>query len=118
MGLFDAFRKDEVVESKVLVCQLGAGLANNFDEQVKSDLRVYKRFYPAASSARFTSVAELRGALAHKYDILHVFCDVDNGGVITDASGARITGAEVLALAVEAGVKLLWISNDNPQQAY
>ena len=122
MGIFDAFRKDEVVGSKVLVCQLGTGqgtgVQSKFDEQVKSDLRVYKRFYPAAASATFTSVAELRGAAGHGYDILHLFCDVGDGGVITDASGDRITGAELLAAAVDAGVKLLWIGNDNPQEAY
>jgi len=114
MGLFDAFRKEEIAGTKVLVCQLGTA----FDEPMKSDLRVYKRFYPAASGATFTSVAELRGAVAHKYDVLHLFCDVGTGGVITDASGDRITGTELLKSAVDAGVKLLWIGNDNPQEAY
>src|SRR5579872_277314 len=56
MGIFDAFRKEEVTNSKVLVCQLGP----NFEEFLKSDFRVYKRFYPGASSATFTTVAELR----------------------------------------------------------
>jgi len=114
MGIFDSFRKDEVTGSKVLVCQLGT----SFDEHLKSDLRVYKRFYPAASSATFTSVAELRGAVSHQYDILHLFCDVDNRGVIADASGDRITGSDLLSSAVASGVKLLWIGNDNPQEAY
>jgi hypothetical protein len=118
MGIFDAFRKDEVTGSKVLVCQLGPGSVTDFDEHLKSDLRVYKRFYPSAASARFTSVAELRGAVSHKYDVLHLFCDVGAGGVITDASGDRITGAELLATAIDCGVKLLWIGNDNPQPAY
>jgi hypothetical protein len=38
--------------------------------------------------------------------------------VITDPSGDRITGTELLKAAVDAGVKLLWIANDNPQEAY
>lgn len=122
MGLFDAFRKEEVTGSKVLVCQLGTGqgtgVQSKFDDEVKSDLRVYKRFYPAAASAAFFSVAELRGAVDHKYDVLHLFCDVGAGGVITDPSGARITGTELLKAAADAGVKLLWIGNDNPQEAY
>jgi hypothetical protein len=121
MGIFDAFRKDEVTSTRILVCQLGtgvgAGVRSKFDDEVKSDLRVYKRFYPAASSATFTSVAELRGAVSHN-DVLHLFCEVNTGGVITDASGDRITGAELLKAAVDAGVKLLWIGNDNPQEAY
>jgi len=119
MGIFDAFRKEEVAGSKVLVCQLaGADLRPKFDEPLKSDLRVYQRFYPSASSAMFTTVAELRGAVGHQYDILHLFCDVDASGVISDASGDHITGTELLKAAADSGVKLLWIGNDNPQQAY
>jgi hypothetical protein len=118
MGLFDAFRKDEVTGTKVLVGQLGSGLGTKFDEHLASDLRVYKRFYPAASGATFTSVAELRGAVGHGYDILHLFCNVGDGGVITDSSGDRIAGTELLKAAVDSGVKLLWIGNDNLQEAY
>jgi len=118
MGIFDSFRKEEVTGSKVLVGQLGTGQGTKFDEELKSDLRVYKRFYPAASSATFTSVAELRGAASHQYDVLHLFCDVGAGGAITDASGDRVTGTELLKAAADSGVKLLWIGNDNPQETY
>jgi hypothetical protein len=114
MGIFDAFRKEEVTNTKVLVCQLGT----KFEEEMKSDLRVYKRFYPAATSATFTTIAELRGALAHKYDILHLFCDLGNHGVASDASGDSLTGDDLLRGAVESGIKLLWVGNDNPQPAY
>jgi hypothetical protein len=114
MGIFDAFRKEEVTGTKVLVCQLGP----NFDEPLKSDLRVYKRFYPGASSATLNSIADLRAALGQKYDVLHLFFNVSNDGAIADNSGGRITGAELLAAAVDSGVKLLWIGNDNPQEAY
>ncbi|HEY1658995.1 MAG TPA: hypothetical protein VGG14_11660 [Candidatus Sulfotelmatobacter sp.] len=118
MGLFDSFRKEEIINSKVLVGQLGTGQGGKYDEEQKSDLRVYKRFYPAASSATFTTVAELRGAVDHKYDILHLFCDVGTGGIITDASGDRLSGSDLLKSAIDAGIKLLWIGNDNPQEAY
>jgi hypothetical protein len=114
MGLFDALRKEEITSTKVLVCQLGPA----FDEQLKSDLRVYRRFYPATSSDTFASVAELRQALTHKYDILHLFSDVSQDGSISDPSGARLTGAELLAAATDSGIKLLWIGNDNPEPAY
>ncbi len=114
MGIFDSFRKEEVTATRVLVGQL----LPKFEEHFKSDLRVYKRFYPAASGATFMSVAELRGAASHNYDVLHLFCDVEPSGVITDASGDRITGTELLKAAVDSGVKLLWIGNDNPQEAY
>ncbi len=118
MGLFDAFKKEEVAGTKVLVGQLGTGQGTKFDDELKSDLRVYKRFYPAASSATFTTVAELRGAIAHKYDVLHLYCDIGSGGVIADASGDRISGTDLLKAAVDAGVKLLWIGNDNLQEGY
>jgi hypothetical protein len=114
MGLFDAFRKEEVTGARVLVCQLGA----SFDEPLKSDLRVYKRFFPASASLSFNSVAELRSALNQKYDVLHLFCDVGADGAVADNSGGRIAGAELLAAAVDSGVKLLWIGNDNLQAAY
>jgi hypothetical protein len=114
MGIFDAFRKEEVTGSKALTCQLGT----KFDEHFKSDFRVYKRFYPSAASATFTTVAELRGAASHGYDILHLFCDVDGSGEISDSSGDRITGTDLLKMAVNSGTKLFWIASDNLQQAY
>jgi hypothetical protein len=118
MGLFDSFRKEEVTGTKVLVGQLGTGQGTKFDEELKSDLRVYKRFYPATTGSVFSSVAELRGAAGQQYDVLHLFCDVGAGGVIADGSGERITGAELLAAAADSGVKLLWIASDNAQSAY
>ena len=118
MGIFDAFRKEEVIGTRVLVGQLGSGQGTRFDEELKSDLRVYKRFYPAASSAVFTTVAEVRGAVTHNCEVLHLFCEVAPNGVISDASGDRISGTELLTAAVDAGVKLLWIGNDNPHESY
>jgi hypothetical protein len=114
MGLFDAFRKEEVAGTKVLVCQLG----NKFDDELKSDLRVYKRFYRAASSATLTTVAELRAALGQKYDVLHLFCDVAADGAIADSSGGRMAGSDLLKAAADSGIKLFWIGNDNLQPAY
>jgi hypothetical protein len=97
MGIFDAFRKEEVTGSKVLVCQLGPAFTTKFDEYLDS---------------------ELRGAVAHNYDVLHLFCDASAAGVISDPSGDRITGTELLKAAADAGVKLLWIASDNAQEAY
>jgi hypothetical protein len=114
MGLFDAFRKEEVTGAKVLVCQLGAG----FDDEIKSDLRVYKRFYPNTSTGAYTTVAELRAAIGQKYDVLHLFCTVGADGAIADASGGHMTGAELLKAATDADVKLLWIGSDNLQESY
>ena len=114
MGIFDAFRKEEVTGTKVLVAQLSP----KFDEHLKSDLRVYKRFYPSATNATFMTVAELRAAAGHGYDVLHLFCEVGRDGAIADASGDRITGADLLKSGIDSGAKLLWIGNDNAQEAY
>jgi hypothetical protein len=43
---------------------------------------------------------------------------VGSDGAISDASGDRITGTELLKSAAASGVKFLWIGNDNPQEAY
>jgi hypothetical protein len=114
MGIFDSFRKEEITGTKVLVAQLSA----KFEEHLKSDLRVYKRFYPSAANATFNTVAELRNAIGQKYDVLHLFGEVGRDSAITDGSGGRITGADLLKAAVDSGAKLLWIGNDNAQEAY
>jgi hypothetical protein len=114
MGLLDAFRKDEVVGTRVLVC----GLGPKFDELRKSDERVYKRFYPATTSMAAATLAELNEAVGQHHDIVHLFCDVDTQGAITDGAGARMTGAELLESSFDAGVKLLWIASDNFADPY
>lgn len=114
MGLLDAFRKDEVTGTKVLLCSLGT----KFADLLKSDERVYKRFYPAAASTTAATIADLKQALAQRCDIVHLFCDVDAQGGLADSSGARMTGAEVLQAGVDAGVKVLWIASDNFPDPY
>src|SRR5258708_15422518 len=114
MGIFDAFRKEEVAGSKVLVCQLGT----KFDEQIKSDLRVYKRFYPTVTCSTLNSVADLSAAIGQKYDVLHLCCDVDSAGNVIDNSGGRMVGSDLLKAAVDSGLKLLWIASDNLQASY
>lgn len=114
MGLLDAFRKDEVVGAKVLVCALGA----KFDDLRKSDEKVYKRFYPATTSVTANSLGEIRQALGQRYDIVHLFCEVDAQGAIADASRASMTGAELIQASLDAGVKLLWLASDNFAEPY
>lgn len=110
MGLFDAFKKDEVTGTKVLVCAFGGA----FDDLRKNDERIYKRFYPATTSLTAASAAELKQALAQNPDILHLLCAVDAQGSLAGA----MTGAELLQSAVSSGVKLLWIASDNFADPY
>ncbi|HTS37973.1 MAG TPA: hypothetical protein VMH04_20015 [Candidatus Solibacter sp.] len=114
MGLFDAFRKDEVVGTKVLVCALGG----DFEELRKNDERIYKRFYPTTITQTAQTVDELKKAIGDKPDVVHLLCAVDAQGALSDSSGGRLPGAELLQAAVEAGVKVLWIASDNFADPY
>jgi len=114
MGLFDAFRKDEVTGSKVLVASLDA----RFADWLKMDSGVYKRYYPATTSTAFTDLSQLTGAITQKYDIVHLLCNVTAAGEITDGSGKSVSGTELVKKCVEADVKLLWIACNNASDAY
>lgn len=114
MGLLDAFKKDEVVGTKVLVCALGG----DFDGFPKKDEGTYRRFYPATTALSATTVAELKQAIGQKPDVVHLFCKLDAQGAITDPSGGRISGAELLQACVDAGVKLFWLGSDNFADPY
>jgi hypothetical protein len=114
MGLFDAFKKDEVVGTKVLVCALGG----DFEGLPKKDEGTYRRFYPATSALSAATVAEVKQAVTQKPDVVHLFCHLDAQGSLTDASGGRITGADLMQACVDAGVKVLWIASDNFADPY
>ncbi len=114
MGLFDAFRKEEVTGAKVLVCALGAQHA----ELLKNDERIYRRFYPATTAVAASTLAEVKQAVAQKYDIVHFLCDVDAQGSIADGSGARMSGEDLLFACTAADVKLLWVASDNFADPY
>jgi hypothetical protein len=114
MGLLDAFRKDEVKGTKILLCSTGT----KFADLQKSDERVYKRYYPMAASTTAATIADLKQALAQHYDIVHLYCDVDAQGSLADSAGTRMTGAELLQASVDAGVKLLWLASDNFAEPY
>ena len=115
MGLLDAFRKDEVVGAKVLVCALGAA----HEELRKNDERIYKRFYPKTTSFVSTTNAEFQGVLKPgSYDIVHLLCDVDAQGSIADVAGSRMSGADLLQSCVDSGVKMLWLASDNFADPY
>lgn len=115
MGLLDSFRKDEVSGTKVLVCALGA----QHEDLRKNDERFYRRFYPNTTSAVPTSIADFRSALKQGgYDVVHLLCHVDAQGSMADATGARLSGAELLQACIDSGTKLLWIASDNFAEPY
>lgn len=114
MGLFDSFKKDEVVGTKVLVCALGG----DFEGLPKKDEGTYRRFYPSTTALSAATVPELNQAIGQKPDVVHLFCNLDAQGSISDTSGGRLTGAELLQACADAGVKVLWIASDNFADPY
>jgi hypothetical protein len=117
MGIKNWFvkrRPDEVLGSKVLVCSLGA----QFDELVQTDAEVYKRFYPSTVTAQFSTLGELTQAIGHRYDVVHIFCNVPPSGIIVDAEHRALTGTQIIEACCAANVKLLWVGNDNPPEGY
>jgi hypothetical protein len=110
MGLFDAFKKEEVVGTKILVCALDA----RFQPLLNSDSQQYKRLYPATSASVFAAVPALMQALGQSYDVVHFYGEVSSDGTI----GGGMNGAQLLEACCAANVKLLWIANDNKAEAY
>ena len=110
MGLFDAFKKEEVVGTKILVCTLDA----RFQQFLNSDSQQYKRLYPATSAKLFSAVPALTQAIGQPHDIVHFYGDVSPEGNISGG----LNGAQLLDVCCAANVKLLWIANDNKPENY
>jgi hypothetical protein len=114
MGLFDAFKKEEVVGTKVLLCSLDA----RFSPFMNSDTQMYRRLYPATSASVFAAMPQLTQAIAQGYDVVHLYADVSADGTISDASGNKLTGAQLIDACCAADVKVLWMASDNKADAY
>lgn len=117
MGIKDLFRKhrhEEVVSSKVLVCSLDP----KFAELLDADRNSYGQFYPNSTAASFADIQELLAAIGKGYDIVHLFCDASSEGIITDNSGAAITGTNLIQMCCDSDVKLLWVASENKPDAY
>jgi hypothetical protein len=111
MGLFDAFKKEEVVGTKILACTLDGA---RFQSLLNSDSQQYKRLYPATSANVFAGVPALMQAIAQSYDVVHFYGDVSPDGNISGG----LSGAQLLDACCAANVKLLWIACDNKAENY
>lgn len=114
MGILDFFRRDEVVGSRVLVCAIDP----RFAELVTTDSQIYQRFYRFTKATLFSTVHELTEALGHRYDIVHLFCDVTPSGVLIDRESNKMRSTGLLEKCCLTNVKLLWIASDNPPDTY
>jgi len=110
MGLFDAFKKEEVVGTKVLVCCLDA----RFQPLLNSDSQQYRRLYPATSASVFSGVPALTQAIGQACDVVHFYGDVSPEGNISGG----LSGTQLLDICCAANVKLLWIASDNQAENY
>jgi hypothetical protein len=113
MRIVDLFRRDEVLNPRVLV----AGLDPRFEELVTMDSEVYRRFYTSTASALFPCIAELEAAISHRYDIVHLFCDVRQNGTIMSREN-EMSGTTLLQTCCDRNVKILWIASDNEADRY
>jgi hypothetical protein len=114
MGFLDLFRKDEVIGSRVLVCSLDAG----FRDLMDADRHAYSQFYASTETAVFDASDGLIAALAKRYDIVHLFCDVLPDGKLADSSDSILTGTQLIQKCCESNVKLLWIASNNESDRY
>lgn len=113
MSLLNIFRRNEVIDCKVLV----AGLDSRFEDLILADSAVYKNYYESTSSCLVKSVECLNVALRSRYDIVHLFCGLASNGSAGDEEQDSC-GTRLLQMCCESGVKLLWIASDNLVQNY
>jgi hypothetical protein len=112
LGIRDLFKKraeERVLGTKVLV----ASLNPKFAELAEADGRCYSQFYRSPTKTTFESTQELLGAIGKGYDIVHLFCDVSQEGIIADARGHEASCADLIACCLASDVKLLWLASDS-----
>jgi hypothetical protein len=111
LGFMDAFRRDQVVGTRILICATNP----KFDELTRYDAEVYQHYYSASTFIVFSQARDLISALGQGYDVVHLLCDVNSTGNI---EGSDLTGAELMERCCDSGVKLLWIASDNDVEGY
>jgi hypothetical protein len=95
LGITDLFKKrvrDEVVGTRVLV----AVLDGKFSDQAFADRSSYAKFYAHPTQSFFQSIEQLRSAIKQGYDVVHLFCDVSNEGLISSQNGDSISGTALI----------------------
>lgn len=88
-----------------------------FRESLESDSDVYSRHYPRVDAVFLSGIKELLKRIETGYDVVHFFGRF-SGGVLIDASGATLTGSELIEKCCGRDVKLLWIASENQADDY
>jgi hypothetical protein len=109
---------DKIIEvvsgTKVLVCSLGEGTAGGFED---ADAKVYSTYYRHVDVAVGQGVDDfLRSVAGNGYDVIHLFCELDEDGEVVGGQGARLNADTLFEVCKEADVKVLFIAGDNPRE--
>ena len=99
---------------KVLVCSLDA----KFAELLAADARIFEQFYPFTTVEVARSIPELLAMIQSGYDIVHLFGEVSEAGMMHDTVGHSISGTSLVEKCCDSNVRLLWIASNNAAQAY
>lgn len=113
-GVVPDTRVEVVSRTKVLVCSLGAGTAEGFED---ADAKVYSTYYHHVDVAVGQGVDDFLHAVGENgYDVIHLFCELDEEGEVVGGKGARLNADTLFEACREADVKLLFIAGDNPRE--
>lgn len=112
-GLFSKRQTDEVRSARVLLCTL----EQKFTQLLRDDNVSYSHFY-SVTPKEFSTIKQLSQAIEQGYDIVHLFCDVSQGGMVADGQGHSITGTLLVEKCSNSDVKLLWIASENKADGY
>lgn len=113
-GVVPDTRVEMVSGTKVLICSLGAGTAEGFEV---ADAKVYSTYYHHVDVAVGQGVEDfLRAVGENGYDVIHLFCELDEDGELIRGQGARLGADDLFEVCRGADVKLLLIASDNPPE--
>jgi hypothetical protein len=102
--------------TRVLVSSLGRESSDGSED---SDAEVYSNFYRRVSVLKAQKTGELLASVrSGDYDVVHLFCEIDEGGRLAADADSWLSGSELLDACREGDVKLLFIANDNPGEGY
>ena len=104
----------DVMSAKILVASLGS----KFSELIETDNSTYRHLNLSPTNAVFKSIDELFAAIAKRYDVVHLFCDVSHDGTLSDIEGKKTSGTTLIQKCFESGVKLLWLAANNEPEGY
>jgi hypothetical protein len=88
--LFSRPRQQIATGSKVLVCSLDS----RFGDVFEADREVYARHFRSVDACLFSGIQELMKGLDKGYDIVHLFCPIAAGGLVTDSNNENLLGSD------------------------